>query len=100
MIIIVEVTTRTSDRRLDAIPLILYNNRKYGNVRRIKSHFFPLVLQLPLPNPLKPPGIKSRMKMQLEQHRQAMLQLHLSVQLILEAWRYYHDHKKEIKRYV
>ena len=38
--------------------------------------------------------------MQLEQHLQAMLQLHLSVRLILEALRYYHDHKKEIKRYV
>ena len=35
-----------------------------------------LVLQLPLPNPFKP-GVTSRMKMQLEQHRQAMLQLHL-----------------------
>ena len=38
-----------------------------------------LVLQLPLPNPLKP-GVKSRMKMWLEQRRQAMLQLHLSDQ--------------------
>ena len=36
------------------------------------------------------------MKMQLEQFRQAMLQLHLSaakVQLILEAWRYFADMK-------
>ena len=38
-----------------------------------------LVLQLSLPNPLKP-GVKSRMNMQLEQRRQAMLQLHLSDQ--------------------
>ena len=39
----------------------------------------PLVLQLSLPNPLKP-GVKRKMKMQLEQHRQVMLQLHLSDQ--------------------
>ena len=38
-----------------------------------------LVLQLSLPNPLKP-DVKSRMKMQLEQRRQAMLQLHLGDQ--------------------
>ena len=38
-----------------------------------------LILQLSLPNPLKP-GVKSRMKMWLEQCRQAMLQLHLSDQ--------------------
>ena len=38
-----------------------------------------LVLQLSLPNPMKP-GVKSRMKMQLEQRRQAMFQLHLSNQ--------------------
>ena len=38
-----------------------------------------LVLQLSLPNQLKP-GVKSRMKMYLEQRRQAMLQLHLSDQ--------------------
>ena len=36
-----------------------------------------LDLQLPLLNPLKP-GIKSGMKMKLEQRRQAMLKLHLS----------------------
>ena len=38
-----------------------------------------LVLQLSLPNPLKP-DVKLRMKMQLEQCRQALLQLHLSDQ--------------------
>ena len=38
-----------------------------------------LVLQLYLPNPLKP-GVKSRMKMYLEQRRQAMLQLQLNDQ--------------------
>ena len=36
-----------------------------------------LVLQSSLPNPLKP-GVKLRMKMNLEQRRQAMLQLHLN----------------------
>ena len=38
-----------------------------------------LILQLSLPNPLKP-DVESRMKMWLEQRRQAMLQLHLSDQ--------------------
>ena len=38
-----------------------------------------LVLQLSLPNLLKP-GVKSRIKMQLEQRRQAMLQLNLGDQ--------------------
>ena len=38
-----------------------------------------ITLQLSLSNLLKP-GIKSGMKMQLEQRRQAMLQLHLSDQ--------------------
>ena len=37
------------------------------------------ILQLSLPNPLKP-DVKSRMKMWLGQHQQAMLQLHLSDQ--------------------
>ena len=54
--------------------------RKVSNIRRTKSHYLNdsrLVLQLSLPNRLKP-GVKSRKKMQLEQRRQAMLQLHLS----------------------
>ena len=38
-----------------------------------------LALQLSLLKPLKP-GLKSKMKMYLEQRRQAMLQLHLSDQ--------------------
>ena len=42
---------------------------------------FCLVWQLSLHNPLKP-RVKSRMKMQLQQRRQAMLQLHLSDQQI------------------
>ena len=36
-----------------------------------------MILVSSLPNPLEP-GAKSGMKMQLEQRRQAMLQLHLS----------------------
>ena len=44
------------------------------------------VLQLSLPNPLKP-GVKSRMKMWLEQRRQEMLQLHLSDQLLYRLLR-------------
>ena len=40
-----------------------------------------LILQLPLPNPLKP-GVKLRMTMQLEQRRQTLLQLHLSNQQV------------------
>ena len=58
------------------------NCRKTFNTRRTNSqnlNFSPLVLQLYLPNPLKR-GFKSRMKMLLEQRRQAMLQLHLSDQ--------------------
>ena len=38
-----------------------------------------LVLQLSLPNPLKP-GVKLRIKLKFEQHREVMLQLHLSDQ--------------------
>ena len=53
--------------------------RKTSNISRTKSqnlNDYRLVLQLALPNPLKP-GLKSRMKIQSEQRRQAMLQLHL-----------------------
>ena len=56
--------------------------RQFSNIRRTQFQNINgsrLVLQLPLPNPLKP-GIKLRMKMKLEQRRQAMLQLHLSDQ--------------------
>ena len=54
--------------------------RQVSNIRSTKSQYFNdsrTVLQLSLPNPLKP-DVKSRMKMQLEQRRQAMLQLHLN----------------------
>ena len=54
--------------------------RKISNIRRTKYQSLNdsrLMLQLPLPNPLKP-GVMSRMKVLLEQRRQAMLQLHLS----------------------
>ena len=56
--------------------------RQISNISSTKSqnlNVYRLVLQMPLPNPLKP-GVKTRMKMQLEQRRQAMLQLHLSDQ--------------------
>ena len=53
-------------------------------IRRTKSkklNVSRLFLQFFLPDPLKL-GIESRMKMQLEQRRQAMLQLHLSDQQV------------------
>ena len=66
-----------------AMILIMENNyRKVSNIRRTKSQNLKasrLILQMSLPNPLKP-GVKLRMKMYLEQRRQAMLQLHLSDQ--------------------
>ena len=75
------------------------NYRKICNIRRTKYpnlNVSRLVLQLCLPNPMKP-DVKSRMKMWLEQRWQAMLQLHLSDRqfycplrcvLYLETWRY------------
>ena len=54
--------------------------RQLSNIRRTKSqnlNVSRLVLQLAVCITLKP-GVKSRMKKQLEQRRQAMLQLHLS----------------------
>ena len=54
--------------------------RKISNIRRTKSlnlNVSRLVLQLSFPNPMKS-VVKPRMKMQLEQRRQVMLQLHLS----------------------
>ena len=53
-----------------------------SNINHTKSYNINvshLVLQLCLPNPFKP-GVESRMKMWLEQRRQAMLQLHPSDQ--------------------
>ena len=58
--------------------------RQIPNIRRTKFqnlNVFSRVLQLALPNPLKP-GVKLRMNMKLEQRRQAMLQLHLSDQQV------------------
>ena len=51
----------------------IHTYRQSSSIRRTKSQN----LKLSLSNPLKP-GVKSRMKMLLEQRRQAMLQLHLS----------------------
>ena len=56
-----------------------YKYRKMYNMRRTKSHKLNvsrLGLQLSSHNILKP-SVKWRMKMQLEQRLQAMLQLHL-----------------------
>ena len=58
------------------------NYRKTSCISRTKSqnlNVSHLLLQWSLPNLLKP-GVKLRMKMLLEQRRQAMLQLHLSYQ--------------------
>ena len=66
-------------------PIGFEQYRKIANIRRTESQNLTvsrLVLQLYLPNPMKP-GVKSRMKMYLEQRRQAMLQLHLS------DWQFY-----------
>ena len=55
---------------------------QFSSIRRTQSpsiNVSRLVLQLSLPNPLKP-RVKLRMKMWLEQRQQAMLQLHLSDQ--------------------
>ena len=74
-----------------------YMYRQNSNIRCTKSQHLNvshLVLQLSLCNILKP-GDKSRMKMYLEQHRQAMLQLHPSDQqywCLLRCglyWRFY-----------
>ena len=56
--------------------------RKNYNIRLPKSqnlNEYRLVLSLAVLNPLKT-GLKERMKMKMEQHRQAMLQLHLGDQ--------------------
>ena len=63
-------------------PMLTAIYRQVSNIRRIKSQNWnvsSLVLQLSLPNPLEP-GVRSIMKMLLEQRRQAMLQLHLNDQ--------------------
>ena len=70
-------------------------------------HVSRLVLQLSLPNPLKP-GVTSGMKMSLEQRRQAMLQhLHewstivllTKVPLILEVWWYIYSYTKTVVKW-
>ena len=83
------------------IQLLIENYRHFPNIRRNKFQTLNvscLVLQLSLPNPLKP-GVKPGIKMQLEQRRQTMIQLHLNDQqfhcllricLILYVWCYMH----------
>ena len=59
---------------------IISNYRQISYISRTKSqnlNVSRLVLQFSLHNQLKP-GVKSRMKMQLEQRQQALLQLHMS----------------------
>ena len=66
--------------RLGVVNVDIDIYRKVSNIRRTKCHNLNdsrLVLQLSVPNPLKP-SVKSIMKMSFEQRRQAMLQLHLS----------------------
>ena len=67
------------------------NYRQISYITRTKFqnlNVFRLVLQLSLPSPLKP-GVKSGMKMKLEQRQEAMLQLHLSDQQVLPYDRIY-----------
>ena len=76
------------------------NYRKTSSINRTKSRSLNvscILLQLSSLSPLTP-GVKLRMKMLLEQRRQAMLKLHLSyqqfllptkVRLILEVLRYF-----------
>ena len=81
---------RTPTIWLQKIPKISICIRQTSSKIRIKFQHLNathLVLQLPLPNPLKP-GDKSRIDVQLEQHRQAMLQLHLSDQQFYCPLRY------------
>ena len=62
-----------------------YIYRLLSNIKRIKSqnlNVSRLVLQLSLCITWKP-GVESRMKMELEQRRQAMLQLYLSDKKII-----------------
>ena len=59
---------------------LILTYHQVSNIRCTKSQHLKdsrSVLRMSLPNPLKP-DVKSRMKMYLEQRRQAMLQLHLS----------------------
>ena len=57
---------------------MVYMYRQTSNIRPTKSqnlNVSRLILELSLPNPLKS-GVMSRMKTQLDQRWQAMLQLH------------------------
>ena len=67
-------------RMLTEMPFSNMDYPQVSNIRRTKSQHLKdsrIVMWLSLANPLKP-DVKSRMKMKLEQRRQAMLQLHLS----------------------
>ena len=95
--------------------LLDYAYSKISNIRRTKSpnlNASSLGLQLSVHNILKP-GVKWRMKMWLEQRRQAVLQLHLSDQqfnCLLKcvlywrldgghiAWHIYHGIKQTVRK--
>ena len=67
---------------VDAGIFLVITYRKTSIISRTKFQNWNVscpLLQLSLPNPLKP-GVKLKMKMEFEQRRQAMLQLHLSYQ--------------------
>ena len=91
------VNTTMKFFKLAAVNQNTYRQISYINHTKFQnSKVYRLVWQLSLCNLLKP-GVKSRMEMQSEQRRQAMLQLHLSDQqfycllrcdLYYEIWRY------------
>ena len=70
------VIRQTNESGAD-MPGIYHQTSNICHTESQDLHVFRFVLQLSLCNLLKH-GVKSRMKMQLEQRRQAMLQLHLS----------------------
>ena len=57
------------------------DKKYYHDVTWASGHYWPFVKGIQWFNSLKP-GVKSRIKMQLEQHQQAMLQLHLNNQQV------------------
>ena len=71
-----------SHDRTDGIPEItIHRQTSDGRTKSKDLNVSRLVLQLSLPNPLKL-GVKSRMKMCLEQRRQALLQLYPNDQFL------------------
>ena len=80
--VIIFAAVLTTDIPNLAHVLLVLNYRQTSKMRHTKSqnlNVFSLVLQLSLYNILKP-GVKSRIQMWLEQRRQVMLKLQLSIQ--------------------